>query len=297
MEGMSPPAIRVQNLVKKFGRFAAVDGLSLTVERGSIHGFLGPNGSGKSTTIRTLIGVLTPTSGTVEVLGENPLKHPAVLKRIGYVPGDATLWPNLTGREVFRALEALRGLPVDRDREEELIEAFNLDADKKVREYSTGNRRKVGLIAAFAPEPELLILDEPTSGLDPLMENVFVKEVRDFRDRGGSVLLSSHILSEVETLCDYVTVIKDGQSVASNEVSYLRHISAHRITATVPAVPPELSNHPDLDFDGQHLSLTTQAASVPEILRVIIDGGGQDIISTPASLEEIFLRHYGQETS
>lgn len=297
MEGMSPPAIQVQNLVKKFGRFAAVDGLSLTVERGSIHGFLGPNGSGKSTTIRTLIGVLTPTSGTVEVLGENPLKHPAVLKRIGYVPGDAALWPNLTGREVFRALEALRGLPVDRDREEELIEAFNLDADKKVREYSTGNRRKVGLIAAFAPEPELLILDEPTSGLDPLMENVFVKEVRDFRDRGGSVLLSSHILSEVETLCDYVTVIKDGQSVASNEVSYLRHISAHRITATIPAVPPELGNHPELDFDGHHLSLTTEAASVPEILRVIIDGGGQDIISNPASLEEIFLRHYGQETS
>src|SRR5690606_1499363 len=134
-------------------------------------------------------------------------------------------------REVFRALEALRGLPVDRDREEELIEVFNLDADKKVREYSTGYRRKVGLIAAFAPEPELLILDEPTSGLDPLMENVLVKEVRNFRDGGGSVLLSSHILSEVETLCDYVTVIKDGQSVASNEVSYVRHISAHRITA------------------------------------------------------------------
>lgn len=297
MGDMSPPAIQVQDLVKKFGRFAAVDGLSLTVERGSIHGFLGPNGSGKSTTIRALIGVLTPTSGTVEVLGENPLKHPAVLKRIGYVPGDAALWPNLTGREVFRALEALRGRPVNRGREEELIDAFNLDPDKKVREYSTGNRRKVGLIAAFAPEPELLILDEPTSGLDPLMENIFVKEIRNFRDRGGSVLLSSHILSEVETLCDYVTVIKEGKSVASNEVSYLRHISAHRITATIPTVPPALAGHPELDFDGHHLSLTTQASSVPEILRVIIDGGGQDIISTPASLEEIFLRHYGQETS
>ena len=297
MEGMSPPAIQIRNLVKNFGRFTAVDGLSLTVERGSIHGFLGPNGSGKSTTIRTLIGVLTPTSGTVEVLGENPLKHPGVLKRIGYVPGDAALWQNLTGREVFRALEALRGVPVDRDREEELIDAFDLDADKKVREYSTGNRRKVGLIAAFAPEPELLILDEPTSGLDPLMENIFVQQVRGFRDRGGSVLLSSHILSEVETLCDYVTVIKDGQPVASNEVSYLRQISAHRITATIPAVPSALAEHPELDFDGRHLSLTTRAAAVPEILRAIIDGGGQDIISTPASLEEIFLRHYGQGTS
>ncbi|GAB3593891.1 Daunorubicin/doxorubicin resistance ATP-binding protein DrrA [Corynebacterium faecale] len=281
--------------MKKFGAVTAVNDLSLTVEQGSIHGFLGPNGSGKSTTIRTLIGVLTPTSGAVEVLGRNPVKHPSVLKRGGYVPGDAALWPNLTGREVFRALESLRGTPTNRHREEELIDAFELDPDKKVREYSTGNRRKVGLIAAFAPEPELLILDEPTAGLDPLMENVFIREVRRFRDQGGSALLSSHILSEVESLCDHVTVIKEGRSVASNETSYLRRISAHKISATLTSLPAELSGLPDVVFHNGHLSLTTDAASVPAILRAIIDTGGEDIISTPASLEEIFLRHYGED--
>ncbi len=297
MEGMSPPAIQVHNLLKKFGNFAAVDNLSLTVQQGSIHGFLGPNGSGKSTTIRILIGVLTPTSGTVEVLGRDPGKHPSVLKRVGYVPGDAALWQNLTGREVFRALESLRGVPTNRKREDELIEAFDLDPDKKVREYSTGNRRKVGLIAAFSPEPELLILDEPTSGLDPLMENVFISEVRRFRDQGGSVLLSSHILSEVESLCDHVTVIKEGRSVASNETSYLRRISAHKISATLNAIPPALAELPEVSFQDGHLSLTTDAESVPNILRAIIDAGGADIISTPASLEEIFLRHYGEQNS
>lgn len=293
----TPPAIQIQHLVKNFGTVTAVDDLSLTVDQGSIHGFLGPNGSGKSTTIRTLIGVLTPTSGAVEVLGKNPVKHPSVLKRVGYVPGDAALWPNLTGREVFRALESLRGTPTNRDREEELINAFELDPDKKVREYSTGNRRKVGLIAAFAPEPELLILDEPTAGLDPLMENVFIREVRRFRDQGGSVLLSSHILSEVESLCDHVTVIKKGRSVASNETSYLRRISAHKISATLGSVPPDLSGLPDVVFHDGHLSLTTDAGSVPAILAAIIDAGGEDIISTPAPLEEIFLRHYGEDAT
>lgn len=297
MGSMSPPVIQIQNLVKKFGSFTAVDDLSLTVGEGSVHGFLGPNGSGKSTTIRALIGVLTPTSGTVRVLGEDPRKHPEVLKKVGYVPGDATLWPNLTGREVFRALESLRGIPVNRKREEELIELFLLDPDKKIREYSTGNRRKVGLISAFTPESELLILDEPTSGLDPLMENVFVREVREFQKNGGSVLLSSHILSEVEMLCDHVTVIKEGRSVASNEVGYLQQISAHKISAMLPELPASLEHHPDVEFHEGHLSLTTDAATVPSILRAIIDAGGENIISTPASLEEIFLRHYGEEES
>lgn len=297
MGDMSPPVIQVENLVKKFGHFTAVDDLSLTVSRGSVHGFLGPNGSGKSTTIRALIGVLTPTSGTVRILGQDPQRHPEVLKRVGYVPGDAALWPSLTGREVFRALEALRGIPVNREREEELIALFRLDPDKRIREYSTGNRRKVGLIAAFTPEPELLILDEPTSGLDPLMENVFIHQIREFQERGGSVLLSSHILSEVETLCDHVTVIKEGRSVASNEVGYLRQISAHKISATITELPASLREHPEVEFHEGHLSLTTDAPTVPSILRSILDAGGENIISTPASLEEIFLRHYGEETS
>lgn len=293
---MSTPAIDVRDLVKKFGSFSAVDHLSFSVAEGSIHGFLGPNGSGKSTTIRTLIGVLSPTSGAVEVLGQDPGRHPELLRKVGYVPGDAALWPTLTGREVFRALDALRGRPSNLRREEELIEAFGLDPDKKVREYSTGNRRKVSLIAAFAPEPELLILDEPTSGLDPLMEQVFISEVRRFRDTGGSVLLSSHILNEVEQLCDHVTVIKEGTAVASNEVSYLRRISAHKITARLDAVPEDLRGHPELRMEAGHLSLTCDADSVPGILRSIIDAGGADISSTPSSLEEIFLRHYGEDS-
>lgn len=296
MGSMSPPVIQVQNLVKKFGAATAVDDLSFDVDEGSVHGFLGPNGSGKSTTIRALIGVLTPTSGTVRVLGKDPHQYPAILKRVGYVPGDAALWPNLTGREVFRALESIRGLPLNRKREEELIELFRLDPNKKIREYSTGNRRKVGLIAALTPEPELLILDEPTSGLDPLMENIFIHQVREFQSAGGSVLLSSHILSEVETLCDHVTVIKEGRSVASNEVGYLRQISAHKISATFSTFPATLKDHPDVEFHEGHLSLTTDATSAPSILRLILDAGGENIISTPASLEEIFLRHYGNET-
>ncbi len=238
-----------------------------------------------------LIGVLRPNSGSIEVLDQNPATDPRVLRRVGYVPAEVALWPTLTGREVLRALASLRGAPVSQSREEELIEAFSFDPDKKVRDYSTGNRRKLSLIAALAPETELLILDEPTSGLDPLMEREFMRQIRQHRDGGGSVLLSSHILSEVEKLCDYVTVIKDGSSVASNSIDYLRSISAHRISARIRSVPPGLK---DVDFDHGHLSLTTNAESVPSILRIIIDAGGQDIISTPASLEEIFLLHYGE---
>ncbi|WP_096460349.1 ABC transporter ATP-binding protein [Corynebacterium suranareeae] len=290
---MNTPAVQVHNLSLSFGSFKAVDGLSLTVDQESIHGFLGPNGAGKSTTIRALIGVLKPKSGSVSTLGHDPVSHPEVLRRVGYVPGDATLWSNLTGLEVLRALESLRKTPANPSLERELIADFQLDTSKKVREYSTGNRRKVSLIAALSHEPELLILDEPTAGLDPIMEHVFLNHVRRARNDGASVLLSSHILSEVEQLCDYVTVLKEGRSVASNEVSYLRKISAHRITATVPEVPRELMGRGEVDFDAGHLSITCDALAVPDILRIIIDAGGQDITSNTASLEEIFLRHYG----
>lgn len=297
MRVMNTPAVQVQNLSLSFGSFTAVNGLSLTVEQGSIHGFLGPNGAGKSTTIRALIGVLKPQTGSVAILGQDPVAHPDVLRRVGYVPGDATLWDNLTGAEVFRALESLRKTPSNRALENELIDAFQLDPTKKIREYSTGNRRKVSLIAALSHEPELLIVDEPTAGLDPIMEQVFVTYVRKARTNGASVLLSSHILSEVEQLCDYVTVLKEGRAVASNEVSYLRKISAHRITATIPAVPQHLAGRGEVDFDAGHLSITCDASEVPDILRIIIDADGQDIISTAASLEEIFLRHYGETAS
>ncbi|MFP7365417.1 ABC transporter ATP-binding protein [Corynebacterium callunae] len=291
---MSTTAIQVRGLSKKFGHFLALDQLSFDVAQGGIHGFLGPNGSGKSTAIRTLIGVLTPTAGQVEVLGQNPIKNPRVLRQVGYVPGDVALWDNLSGGEVLRAMESLRGIKNDPAREAELIEAFELDPTKKLRAYSTGNRRKVSIIAAMAHRPELLILDEPTAGLDPLMEQIFMREVRQARNDGATVFLSSHILSEVEALCDYVTVLKEGRAVASNEVTYLRQISAHHISATIESVPPELLQEPKVEFGKGHLLITTEAKKVPAILRVIIDNGGQDIVSTPASLEEIFFKNFGK---
>lgn len=289
------PALSVADLTVTFGDFRAVDGLSLDLEQGSIHGFLGPNGSGKSTTIRTLLGLLHPTSGTVRVLGRDPRRAPETLKDVGYVAGDVALWPNLTGAETFRALESLRGRPSDRAREAELIEAFDLDPTKKAREYSTGNRRKVSLIAALSINARVLILDEPTAGLDPLMEEQFIRETRRANAAGASVLLSSHILSEVERLCDYVTVIKQGRVVERGHLSQLRHLSAHTVTATLP--DPESARRladvlPNATSEHDTLRVTTPADHVSTTLRRILDAGGEGITSTPASLESIFLQHY-----
>ncbi|AGF73784.1 ABC transporter ATP-binding protein [Corynebacterium halotolerans] len=289
--------IEVQDLTKNFGDFRALNEFNLSVEKGSIHGFLGPNGSGKSTTIRTLLGVLHPTSGTVRVLGRDPRRHPDVLRRVGYVPGDVSLWPNLTGRETLRALESLRGRQVDRDREDELIDAFQLDPDKRAREYSTGNRRKVSLVAALSVGAELLILDEPTAGLDPLMEQTFVDVIRQEKKRGTTVLLSSHIMSEVEKLCDSVTVIKEGRAVESGSISELRHLSAHRITATVPEPTPELRELAGAEFKDAQLRVTANREDVSHILRLILTAGGEGITATPTSVEELFLRHYSDDQS
>ncbi|RSZ61951.1 ABC transporter ATP-binding protein [Corynebacterium hylobatis] len=288
-----PSAIEVRNLVKKFGTFRALDGLNLSVRPGTIHGFLGPNGSGKSTTIRTLLGVLHASSGTAEVLGEDPRRTPSVLKRIGYIPGDVALWPGLTGREVFRTLESLRGRPVDKDREEELIDLFQLDPNKKCRDYSTGNRRKVSLVAALSAAAEVLILDEPTAGLDPLMEQVFVEELRRERERGATILLSSHIMSEVEKLCDDVTIIRDGRTVETGSMAELKHLSTHEITARVSRETPALLSLTDATLDGHLIQVTAAREQVSEILRIILDAGGEDIVSRPASIEEMFLSHYG----
>lgn len=275
---MKQPAISVDNLTVKFGDFRAVDDLSLQLEPGSVHGFLGPNGAGKSTTIRTLLGLLKPDEGSVSILGVDPHKDPKVLSRIGYVPGDVALWPNLTGGEVLSALAALRGRPSSEKRQSELIDAFALDTTKKTRDYSTGNRRKVSLIAALSIDAEVLILDEPTAGLDPLMEEVFVTEIQRLKDEGTSVLLSSHILSEVEKLCDYVTVIKDGQVVESGLLSQLRHLSSYTLTAHMP--------------DGETREVTAAPDDITPELQKLIDAGGQHITSQPASLETIFLQHY-----
>lgn len=285
--------IDVRDLTKTFGDFRALDNFNLRVEQGTIHGFLGPNGSGKSTTIRILLGVLHATSGTATVLGEDPRRNPAVLKRIGYIPGDVSLWPSLTGREVFRALESLRGSPVNREREAELIEAFKLHPDKKTREYSTGNRRKVSLVAALSVGAEVLILDEPTAGLDPLMEQVFVEEIRKEQARGATVLLSSHIMSEVEKLCEYVTIIRDGQTAETGSVEKLRHLSAHEITARVSRETSGLREIEGSTFDDGTFHVTVGREQVPDVLRRVLEAGGEDITSAPASIEEMFLQHYG----
>lgn len=269
--------IEVTDLTVQFGQFRALDGFTMAVEEGSIHGFLGPNGAGKSTTIRTLLGLLHPKSGYVRVLSEDPRRSPAILKRIGYVPGDVSLWPSLTGAETFRALEALRGTPSNHAREQELIDAFDLDPSKKAKSYSTGNRRKVLLIAALSTHADVLILDEPTAGLDPLMEREFQLQLRKENDRGASVLLSSHILSEVEALCDTVTVIKQGRAVGGGAIDSLRELSDHKVTANV---------------GGEHVSHTIPESEVNTLLRQLLEQGATNIGVTTASLEETFLRHY-----
>src|SRR4051795_8078712 len=218
-------AISAVGLVKSFGRVRALDGLDLEVRTGEVHGFLGPNGSGKSTTIRVLLGLLRADGGQATLLGEDPWRDVAVLhRRLAYVPGDVSLWPTLTGGEVIDVLARLRG-GVDENRRASMIERFDLDPTKKGRSYSKGNRQKVALVAALSSDVELLLLDEPTSGLDPLMEAVFRDVVREFREGGGTVLLSSHILSEVEQVCDRVSIIRAGVNVESGTLTQLRHLS------------------------------------------------------------------------
>src|SRR5690349_12148965 len=230
-------AIAVTGLVKTFGDFRALDGLDLTVAAGEVHGFLGPNGAGKSTTIRVLLGLLRADAGSVRLLGGDPWREAVALhRRLAYVPGDVTLWPNLSGGEAIDLLGRLRG-GLDEARRADLLERFELDPTKKGRAYSKGNRQKVALVAALASDVELLILDKPTSGLDPLMEEVFRACVADERARGRTVLLSSHILSEVEALCDRVTIIRAGRTVETGTLADLRHLSRITIEAETPAGP------------------------------------------------------------
>lgn len=272
--------ITINNLTIQFGSFKALDGLSMSVQEGAIHGFLGPNGAGKSTTIRTLLGLLHPRRGEVRVLGEDPKSNPAVLQRVAYVPGDVTLWPNLTGFETLRALEALRGRPSNRQREKELIDAFELDPAKKAKSYSTGNRRKVLLVAALSADADLLIMDEPTAGLDPLMEREFQTQLRFENERGASVLLSSHILSEVEALCSSVTVIKAGRVAQEGKIDTLRELAGHKITAIVR---------------GERREYTVPETQVNEILGTLLAQGATNISVTTASLEETFLKAYAHD--
>ncbi|MFF4133762.1 ATP-binding cassette domain-containing protein [Streptomyces mirabilis] len=288
-------AITVFGLHKSFGGTHALDGLDLDVEAGEVHGFLGPNGSGKSTTIRVLLGLLRGDAGAAQLLGRDPWADAVELhRRVAYVPGDVTLWRNLSGGEVIDLYGRLRG-GLDRARRAELIERFELDPTKKGRTYSKGNRQKVALVAAFASDVDLLILDEPTSGLDPLMEEVFQRCVEEERDRGRTVLLSSHILSEVEELCDRVSIIRKGRTVESGTLADLRHLTRTSVSAELAGPPNGLAHLPgvhDLDIQGHRVRLQVETDQLDAVLRSLTDSGVRSLTSTPPTLEELFLRHY-----
>jgi ABC-2 type transport system ATP-binding protein len=295
-----PTAIEIDDLVKTFGHTRALDGLDLSVASGEVHGFLGPNGAGKSTTIRVLLGLYRADSGTARLLGGDPWRDVTTLhRRLAYVPGDVTLWPNLTGGEVIDLLGRLRG-GLDPQRREELIGRFELDPRKKARAYSKGNRQKVALVAALASDVELLILDEPTSGLDPLMEAVFRSCVQDERERGRTVLLSSHILAEVEALCDRVSIIRNGRTVESGTLAELRHLTRTSIEAELAHPPDGLAALPGvhaLEVSGARVHLEVDTARLQGVLERLTAAGVRSLVSRPPTLEELFLRHYAAATA
>ena len=288
-------AISVSGLVKTFGRTRALDGLDLTVRTGAVHGVLGPNGAGKSTTIRILLGLLRADAGAARLLGGDPWADATALhRRLAYVPGDVTLWPNLTGGEVIDLLGRLRG-GLDPKRRTALLERFDLDPTKRGRTYSKGNRQKVALVAALASDVELLILDEPTSGLDPLMEEVFRECITAERGDGRTVLLSSHILAEVEALCDRVSIIRDGRCVETGTLAELRHLTRTSIEAELAGAPEGLDGLPgvhDLNVTGGRLRCEVDSDKLTEVLRVLAATGVRSLTSQPPTLEELFLRHY-----
>ncbi|GAA2493265.1 ABC transporter ATP-binding protein [Terrabacter carboxydivorans] len=290
-------AIQVQGLHKSFGRTVALDGLDLDVATGEIHGFLGPNGAGKSTTLRILLGLLRADGGHATLLGGDPWREVETLhRRLAYVPGDVALWPNLTGGEVIDVLARLRG-GVDERRRAEMIERFDLDPTKKGRSYSKGNRQKVALVAALSSDVELLLLDEPTSGLDPLMEAVFREVVHEFREAGGTVLLSSHILSEVEQVCDRVSIIREGRNVESGTLAQLRHLSRTTVRATLAhrvdaAQVESLPGVADVTVDGDHVTCTVGSDDLGRLLELLGTHGITALTSAPPTLEELFMEQY-----
>jgi ABC-2 type transport system ATP-binding protein len=282
--------------VKTFGATRALDGLDLSVQAGEVHGFLGPNGAGKSTTIRVLLGLIRKDAGEARLFGGDPWAEAATLhRRLAYVPGDVSLWPNLSGGEVIDMMLRMRGAPVDHPLRAEMLERYDLDPTKKGRAYSKGNRQKVALVAAFAAPTDLLVLDEPTSGLDPLMEEVFASCVADVRAAGTTVLLSSHILSEVERLADRVTIIREGRVVETGSLDQMRHLHRSKVRAEVVGAVPDLSGVPgvhDLVVDGPVVSCTVEPEGLPAVLGALTSAGVRTLTSTPPTLEDLFLDAY-----
>src|SRR5512132_3504994 len=292
---MTATAIAVSGLAKTFGQTRALDGLDLTVATGEVHGFLGPNGAGKTTTIRILLGLLRADSGEARLLGGDPWRDAVALhRRLAYVPGDVNLWPNLSGGEVIDLLGRLRG-GLDPRRRAELLERFDLDPRKKARTYSKGNRQKVALVAALASDVELLLLDEPTAGLDPLMEAAFRQVISEEEHSGRTVLLSSHILAEVEALCDRVSIIRAGRIVETGTLAELRHLTRTSITAELAGPPDglvELVGVHNLVLDGTRVRFQVDAARLDEAVARLSAAGVRSLTSRPPTLEELFLRHY-----
>jgi ABC-2 type transport system ATP-binding protein len=292
---MNTNAITVSGLAKSFGQTHALDGLDLAVRRGEVHALLGPNGAGKTTTLRILLGLMRADAGEARLLGGDPWRDAVALhRRLAYVPGDVTLWPGLSGGEVIDLLGRMRG-GLDPRRRADLLARFDLDPRKKCRTYSKGNRQKVALVAALASDVELLLLDEPTAGLDPLMEATFREYIREERRSGRTVLLSSHILAEVEAVCDRVTIIRSGRAVERGTLADMRHLTRTSITAELAAPPKGLDGLPgvhDLQVDGTRVRCQVDPAALDGLLGHLTAAGVRSLVSQPPTLEEVFLRHY-----
>ena len=291
---MDAPAVRADGLTKRYGRTVALDHLDLEVPAGQILGYLGPNGAGKTTTLRLLLGLIRPTSGRAEIFGVDAWRDPVrAHAHVAYVTSDVDVWPTLTGGEVLDLLGHAHG-SVDVALRDELITSFDLDPTRRVRAYSTGNRQKVLLIAALMTRADLLVLDEPTRGLDPLVDQVFRTYIRQARDRGQTVVLSSHELSEVEALCDQVAIVRAGRLVEQRTLAELRQLSALAIEATFPGPPPDLSAVPGvhaLEVEGSVLRCQVDG-SIEPLLRALAEAGVTRMTSREPSLEELFLAHY-----
>jgi ABC-2 type transport system ATP-binding protein len=296
---MSNP-ISISGLVKHFGHVVALDGLDLELTTGEIHGLLGPNGAGKTTTIRILLGLLRADAGSVSLLGGDPWSEATELhRRLAYVPGDVSLWPSLTGGEVIDLLGRLRG-GLDERRRSEMLERFDLDPTKKARTYSKGNRQKVALIAALSSDVELLILDEPTAGLDPLMEAQFRDAIESDRQDGRTVLLASHILAEVEALCDRVSIIRKGRVVESGSLAELRHLTRTSVVAELTSDPGPVAGLPgvhELEVHDHRVTLEVDSDRMPEFVSALAPLGVRSLVSHPPTLEELFMRHYEDDGS
>ncbi len=290
----------VEQLAKSFGEKHALVDLELVLERGQIHGFLGPNGAGKTTTIRILLGLVKATSGTAKIFDLDPWTQSVQAhRRLAYVPGEVALWPNLTGGETIDVLGRLRGGLSDQ-RRNDLIERFALDPTVKVRDYSKGNRQKVALVAALASDVDLYILDEPTDGLDPLMAEQFREVIRQLAAEGRTVLLSSHVLAEVDAVCDYVTIIRDGRTVESGPLEQLRHLSRTVVSARTqrPVQWESLAGVHDVQLqpDQRTVTFATDTNSIASVVAVLNEAGLEDFQASPPSLEQMFLRYYREQS-